>query len=70
MSSCINATFLAVIPKLDCPNSFDDFCLIVLCNCLYKIIAKIIVFGLNPFYPMSLLHNSLDFLRVDLSMKQ
>ena len=36
----INATFIALIPKVNKVESFDDFRPISLCNCLYKIIAK------------------------------
>lgn len=38
----INATFIALIPKVDKAESFDDFRPISLYNCLYKIIAKVI----------------------------
>jgi hypothetical protein len=38
----INATFIALIPKTDNPTSFEDFWPISLCNCLYKIISKVI----------------------------
>lgn len=38
----INATFIAVIPKVDKDESLNDFRPISLCNCLYKIIAKVI----------------------------
>ena len=38
----INATFIALIPKVDKVESFDGFRPISLCNCLYKIIAKVI----------------------------
>jgi hypothetical protein len=48
MPRCINATFIALIPKLDYVNSFDDFRLIALCNCLYKIMANIITVQLKP----------------------
>eukprot|EP00253_Pinus_taeda_P015629 PITA_15629 len=36
----INSAFIALIPKSECPSSFNDFQPIFLCNCLYKIIAN------------------------------
>lgn len=48
LHNSINSTFIAFIPKSDCPNTFDDFRPISLCNCLYKIIAKIIAIKLKP----------------------
>ena len=38
----INSTFITLIPKVDKVESFDDFRPISLCNCLYKIISKVI----------------------------
>jgi hypothetical protein len=38
----LNSTFISLIPKSDNPSSFDDFRPIYLCNCLYKIISKVI----------------------------
>lgn len=38
----INSTFIALIPKCDRPESFDDFRAISLCNGVYKIVTKII----------------------------
>ena len=37
-----NSTFLALIPKIDHPLTFEDFLPISLCNFAYKIIGKII----------------------------
>ena len=50
----INSTFIALIPKLDHPSSFDDFRLISLCNCLYKIISKVIVRRIKKIMSMDL----------------
>jgi hypothetical protein len=43
-----NSTFIALIPKQDFPKKFDGFRLISLCNCVYKIISKIIALRLKP----------------------
>eukprot|EP00253_Pinus_taeda_P016780 PITA_16780 len=48
ISSAIKSTFIALIPKSNAPNTFDDFRPISLCNCLYKIIAKTIANCLKP----------------------
>ena len=40
--SAINSTFVALIPKVDHPLSWNDFRPISLCNLIYKINAKII----------------------------
>ena len=37
-----NSTFIALIPKLDNPLTLNDFRPISLCNCVYKIISKVI----------------------------
>lgn len=37
-----NSTFLALIPKADNPQPFYDYWPVSLCNCIYKIISKII----------------------------
>jgi hypothetical protein len=42
VSGELNATFIALIPKSDKPDSFDGFRPIALCNLVYKIITKII----------------------------
>lgn len=42
MHAPINTTFIALIPKTNSPQSFDDFRPISLCKCVYKVIAKVI----------------------------
>jgi len=44
----INHTFLALIPKVDNPETTAQFRPISLCNTLYKIIAKILVNRMRP----------------------
>jgi len=43
-----NSTFIALVPKFDSPSSFNEFRPISLCNCLYKIMAKIIANRIKP----------------------
>jgi hypothetical protein len=42
MLGAFNTTFLSLIPKDDNPTSFGKFKPISLCNCIYKIISKVI----------------------------
>jgi hypothetical protein len=42
MPLSLKSTFIALIPKKDNPNSLDDFRPISLCNCIYKIVSKVI----------------------------
>jgi hypothetical protein len=60
--SPLNTTFIALIPKVDDPQSFDDFRPISLCNCIYKIIAKIIARRLKPLLSESISKEQFGFL--------
>jgi hypothetical protein len=44
----LNATFLCLIPKKQCPSSFEDYRPIACCNVIYKLISKIISRRLRP----------------------
>jgi len=48
MYDAFNSTFIALIPETDAPQTFDDYRPISFCNCIYKIIAKIIANCLKP----------------------
>lgn len=48
MSEAFNSTFITLIPKVDKPQSFDDFKPISLCNCIYNITSKIIALRIKP----------------------
>lgn len=60
--NAINSTFIAFIPKLDSPSSFDDYCPISLCHVLYKIISKIIVNRLRPILSRNIAPQQFAFL--------
>ena len=55
-----NSTLIALIPKIDLPNSFEDFRPISLCNFIYKIIGKIILCISGRYLVDTYLVNSLD----------
>jgi hypothetical protein len=59
----LNSTFLALIPKVNKPTSFDDFRPIYLCNLCYKLIAKIIANRIKPILSRSLSEEKLGFLK-------
>lgn len=44
-----NTAFISLIPKDDKPPSFEDFHRVSLCNCVYKVISKILARKLKPF---------------------
>lgn len=57
-----NATFIALIPKKEDPDSFEDFQPISLCNSIYKIIAKIIAVRLKPILSSGISSEQFGFL--------
>jgi hypothetical protein len=70
MHTPINSTFIALIPKLDELQSFDDFKTISLCKFLYKIVAKIIARRLKPILSDSISQEKLVSLKAIRFMKQ
>ena len=45
----LNRTIIALIPKIQSPETLNNYRPISLCNTVYKIITKIIVSRLRPF---------------------
>lgn len=48
-NSQISDILIVLIPKVDHPKRFMQFCLISLCNMEYKMIIKVLVNRLRPF---------------------
>lgn len=67
LKSCVpaslNATYLTLIPKVDKPVVFGDFCPISLCNLMYKVISKIIAERLKPYLAMGISDEQFGFLK-------
>jgi hypothetical protein len=62
MLATFNATFIALIPKSDNPYCFEEFRYILLCNCVYTIIAKIIVLRVKNIFFEAISHEHHGFL--------
>lgn len=60
--SSIKDTFIALIPKSDKPVSFNDFRPISLCNCLYKILARILANRIKPILSANISSEQFAFL--------
>jgi len=57
-----NSIFIALIPKKEVPESFEDFRPISLCNSVYKIIAKTIAARLKPIMSRCISSEQFGFL--------
>jgi hypothetical protein len=51
LPKCVNATRIALVPKIENPISVNDFRLISYCNVMYKCISKVIVNKLKVIIP-------------------
>lgn len=56
------ATFIALIPKSDKPETFNNFHPISLCNLVYKIITKVISNRIKPMLSKFLTKEKFGFL--------
>jgi hypothetical protein len=70
MHAPLNSTFIALIPKNDLPHSLEYFRPISLCNCIYKVVAKVIAKRIKTIYLHQYPENNLASWREDRYMKQ
>lgn len=57
----INATALALIPKVECPTNMSHYRPIACCNTLYKCIAKLLVGRMKQLMPSLISPNQSAF---------
>eukprot|EP00253_Pinus_taeda_P032275 PITA_32275 len=62
MREGFNSIFIALIPNADNPQTFDDYRPISLCNCIYKIISKIIAIYIKPILSKMISNENFAFL--------
>ena len=63
VTTALNSTFIALIPKVDCPTYFGDFRPISLCNLCYKLIAKVAATRLKPYLDSHISPQQFGFLK-------
>ena len=51
LASSLNHTFISLIPKVKSPELVTQFCLIALCNILYKLVSKVLANRLKKVLP-------------------
>jgi hypothetical protein len=63
VNKALNSTFIALIPKVNCPSTLGDFRPISMCNLCYKIISKILAKRIQPILSRALSEEQLGFLK-------
>jgi len=62
MHAPLNTTFIALIPKSNSPQTFEDFRPISLCICIYKVVENIISIRPKPILSSSISKEQFGFL--------
>jgi len=62
MLASFNTTFIALIPKVDNPRTYDDIRPISLWNCIYKVVAKVITCRSKPIWSKAISNEQSRFL--------
>jgi hypothetical protein len=63
VNRALNSTFIALIPKVNGPATFEEFRPISLCNLCYKIFSKIIAKRIRPILSRALSEEQFGFLK-------
>ena len=62
ISASFNSTFIALIPKVDNHVSMNDFRPISLCNCIYKVVSKVIARRIEEILSINISEEQFGFL--------
>lgn len=63
VGTCYNSSFITLIPKINDPNTFDNYRIISLIGSLYKMISKVLTIRLKNVISLVIRHAQPTFIK-------